>query len=149
MSKSKEKLNKIILPLLLILCFAAVIILQLGFIFIMLAMLPTLVAYFMDNHHGLPLFKTVAACNISALLPVIAPMIEAVMHMDPFDPVEFMSNPMNWLIVFGGAALGWVLILLCRIIGSFIMTIIYEYNIASLEKTQKRLIEEWGQNIKQ
>lgn len=149
MSKAKTKLNKILLPLLLIFCFAAVVILQLGFIFIMLAMLPTLVAYFMDNHHGLPLFKTIGACNLSALLPVIAPMIEAVVYPDPFDPVEFMSNPMNWLIVYGGAALGWVLIFLCRIIGSFIMTLMYEYRIASLERMQKKLIEEWGQNIKQ
>ncbi len=29
------------------------------------------------------------------------------------------------------------------------MTIMYEHRIASLERLQKKLIEEWGQNIKQ
>ena len=148
MNSKNGKLNKILLPVMLICCFAAVVILQLGFIFIMLAMVPTLVAYFVDNHPGLPLFKTVGACNIATLLPVIEPMLDAIVHSEAIKPVELMSNPMNWLIVYGGAALGWALVFLCKIIGSFIMTIIYEYRIVSLERTQKKLIEEWGQNIK-
>ena len=148
MSDNSNKLSKIMLPLLLIACFAAVVVLQLGFIFILLGMLPTLAAYFMDNYRGFPLFKTVAACNLSALLPIISPMFEAVIHGDSFDPKSLIINPINWLIVYGGAILGWLLIFLCKIIGSFVMTLIYEYRIASLERMQKNLIEEWGQNIK-
>lgn len=135
-------------PVLLMFSFAAVILLQIGFIFIMLAMIPTLIAYFMDNNPGMPMFKTVLACNLAAILPVIEPMLKAAFNMENFDAVSLMSNPMNWIMVYGGATLGWALVFLCRIIASFVMTIVYEYRVAALERTQKKLVEEWGQNIK-
>ena len=55
---------------------------------------------------------------------------------------------MVWLLVYSGAAAGWCLIYLCRFIARFIVTLMYEYNTSSLENMQKRLVEEWGQEIK-
>ncbi len=146
--QTQSKVNKVIIPLLLVISFAAVIVLQLGFIFIMLALVPALAAYFIDNHPGLPIFKTVLACNLAGILPIVNPMLKAAFNMEAFDAVSIMSNPLNWVVVYGSAVLGCALIFLCRVIASFIMTIVYEYKVAALERTQKRLLDEWGQNIK-
>jgi hypothetical protein len=37
---------------------------------------------------------------------------------------------------------------LCRFIARFTVTMLYEYNITMLEGQQKRLVEEWGPQIK-
>lgn len=144
-----KSLSKILLPILMILSFASVILLQMGFIFIMLAMLPSLIAYYVDRDEHLSMFKTILACNLAAIMPAIEPMLKSAIQLKPYDAVSLMTTPANWVVAFGGAAIGWCMIFLCRVIASFIMTVVYEYKIASLERLQKKLIEEWGEDLRQ
>ncbi len=145
----KIGLGKAVLPIMLAISAAAVVVLQMGFIFLMFALLPSLIAYYVDRDAHLSTLKTVFACNLAACLPVIVPMVKAGMSMKSYDVTAIMTNPLNWMIVYLGAAIGWCLIYLCRFIANFFITLGYEYKIVSLERLQRRLVEEWGQIIKQ
>jgi len=139
---------KLMLPLLLIIGIALIVLLQFGFIFLLLAMLPSIVAFYIDHQPAKPAFKTVFSCNLAATLPSLVPMLAAGIKLRHYDTSAVLGNPGTWLIVYSGAAAGWCLIYLCRYVARFTVMLSYEYNIAVLESQQKRLIEEWGQQIK-
>lgn len=143
---------KAALPLLMIVSIALIVLLQFGFIFLLLALLPSVVAFYVDTAPGKPAFKTVLACNLAAtlpsLMPMLMPMLEAGIKFRHYDTSTTLGNASTWLLVYSGAAAGWCLIYLCRYIARFTVMLFYEYNIATLEGQQKRLIDEWGQQIK-
>lgn len=147
MSGNKSIWQKLMLPLLIILGFGAVILLKMGALFLMLGLLPSLVAYYTDNDESLTVFKTIFACNFAAMLPVIEPMVEAGLAFKPFNSFAVLSDPVNWLVAFSGAALGWCLIYLFQFIARFLVAGAYKHQIAGLEATQKALVKEWGKKI--
>lgn len=130
-----------------IIVIVSVLLLQFGVIFLFLAMLPAGMSWFVDRDKGKPTFKTVAACNFAATLPSIAPIVQSTFRMSHYDIVPLMGDPANWMYIYSGAAAGWGLIYLCRFIARFIVTLMFEFQINSLEHNQERLIEEWGQQI--
>ena len=62
-----------------------IFLMQFGFIFLMLAMLPSVVAWFIDRDPNKPAFRIVGACNLAATLPSLMPLIKAAMHMEHYD----------------------------------------------------------------
>jgi hypothetical protein len=141
---SRSGFSKLVIPGLFVVSMAAVVVLQKGALFILLAMLPAIMAYFIDNHPKKAMFKTILACNFASTLPSLVPMIKAGLAMKQLDVSAIMGNPSTWLFVYSGAAAGWCLVFLCRMVARFIMILSYEYNIIHLEWVQRRLTEEWG-----
>ncbi len=130
-----------------ILSIAGIVVLQGGFIFLLLAMLPAIMAYFMDHAPDKSYFKTVLACNFAATIPTLVVIIKGVMQMKRADVGMIMSTPSVWLFVYGGAAAGWCLIYLCRLVARLFIVLSNEYKTAVLERMQKKLLEEWGQQL--
>lgn len=141
--------SKLMMPLLFIVSAALIVLTQFGFIFLLLALLPSIVAYYVDNEPGSPIFKIVFTCNFAATLPSIMPMLTAAVQLKHFSVTPLLQDPYAWLFVYSGAAAGWALIFLCRFVARLIVSMMYEYNVATLEKFQEHLVEEWGQQIKQ
>lgn len=143
-------MQKAILPILLVIGLLALVIMKKGAIFLLLALLPAFMAYFIDSHPSKSVFKTVLACNFAATLPTLMPLLQAGLRMQPnTQATAAMTDPMTWLFIYGGAAAGWCLVFLCRIISRFILTVSYEFHIVALERSRKRLLEEWGQKLKE
>ena len=140
-------MSKAFVPLIIVLSVLLVLTLQFGFIFLLVALLPSVMAYFVDDHEGKPIFKTVLACNATGTLPPLMPMLMSGMQFHYHDVTAAMLAPHVWLFIYGGAAAGWGLIYLCRFIAHFILVIIYEYRIVSLERFQRKLIDEWGAEV--
>jgi magnesium-transporting ATPase (P-type) len=148
-SQTKSNMaSKIALPFLMLIGILCVFIFRLGFLFILISLLPSMVAYFIDNDEHLSTFKTVLAANSAALLVVIYPMISDSMQFKAIEPLGIMRDPFNWLIVFSGAALGWCLIFLCQYATRFFLVISDEYKLRQIEAQQKVLLAEWGDDIK-
>lgn len=137
-------MGKAFVPVLAIGSVLGIVLFKSGFIFLLLAMLPTVMAYYMDHTEDRSMFKTVFACNFAATLPTLAPMLQASKH---YDIGTVMTTPMVWLFVYGGAAAGWCLIYLCRLVSRLFIVLLYEYRITALERVQKRLVDEWGAHI--
>jgi hypothetical protein len=123
--------------------------LKLGVIFVILAVLPTVVAYFMDNAPGKQVTRAIGVCNLAGALPWLLPMLIAGMRMERIEIIPLMTNPKAWIIIYGAAAGGWLLVFLCRFIARFLVVVFLEYKIASLERFQQKLVDEWGQQIRQ
>ena len=148
-SKGAKLGNKLFLPVLIVNCVVLAFVLQLGFIFVLLALLPSVVAYYIENSSGKASFKVVASCNVAALLPTITPIMMNALKMEKSEVMTIMADPLTWLIIYGGAAIGWILLFLCRYIARFFVIVYLEYQIASLERFQKRLLGEWGNQIQE
>lgn len=140
-------MNKAYLPLFLVVCLGLILMLNIGFIFLLLALLPTIVAFFIDDDGKKTTFKVVGAGNIGAALPSLIPMFKDGLGIKRFDYSSMMSDPSTWLFIYMGAAAGWGLIYLTRYIARFVVTMSYEYNVTNLKKQQRRLLEEWGPEI--
>lgn len=139
--------KRLVIPIFIIVLILAAIILRKGAIFFLLALLPSLMAYFVDADAKKSRFKTVFACNLAATLPSIAPMAQAGLEFRHYDVMSLMSSAQTWLFVYGGAAAGWCLVFLCRIVARMFIVLTYEYKISALEQTQLKLLEEWGQEL--
>ncbi len=128
---------------------AAIILLQSGFLLLLLAVMPSIMAYIVDTDRRKNSFKVVLSGNVSAALPTLLPMLKAALTMRKFDMTSALMDPYVWLFIYMGAGAGWALIYLCKFIASFVVTMSFEYNIKSLENVQAMLIEEWGDEILQ
>jgi hypothetical protein len=126
---------------------AAIVLLNAGFLFVLLALLPSIMAYFVDIDPRKHAFKIVFSGNISAALPTLMPMVKSAMSMRKFDIVAAMQDPKIWLFIYMGAGAGWALIYICKYVARFMVAMSFEYNIHSLENTQQMLVEEWGRDI--
>ncbi|NBO17615.1 MAG: hypothetical protein EBV03_00010 [Proteobacteria bacterium] len=126
---------------------ATVVLLNVGTLFLLLALMPSIVAYFADPDPRKNAFKIVFSGNISAALPTLLPMVKAMINMRKFDITSAMQDPLVWMFIYLGAAAGWALIYLCKYVARFVVAMSFEYNIHSLENVQQMLIEEWGKEI--
>jgi hypothetical protein len=142
-------IGKLYVALLFIISGFLIVVLQYGFIFLMIAMLPSFVAHFIDPDPSKHKFQVVFFCNIAAVLPTMAPMFEASFHFQPYNISVLVSNPNIWLFIYGGAAIGWCLIFLCNQLAIYIVGARNDYVIHQIEEQQRRLIEEWGPQVKE
>jgi len=142
-------MNKAFMPFFLVVCLGMIVLLKIGFIFLLLALMPTLVAYFTDTDPKKSTFKVVGAGNLGATLPTLIPMVRGSMSVRQYDYVSVIQDPSVWMFIYLGAAAGWGLIYLSRFIARSVVTMSYDYNINALKKQQRRLIEEWGPEIDQ
>lgn len=138
-----KKLHHAIVGLLAI---AILLLLNVGFIFFLLGFLPTLVAYMVDDTPKKDLYKTVRACNFAGMLPTLVMLAE---HEYPAAALQVtMSDPMVWLVVYGSAGLGWLLIAICRFVAYLLILTRNQARTMLLENTQEQLLKEWGDDIK-
>ncbi|MFW0777070.1 MAG: hypothetical protein ACN2B6_05060 [Rickettsiales bacterium] len=140
--------SKLLKPGLIVASIVLILVLQAGFIFILIALLPSIVAYFIDSSPHKSEFRVVFICNATATLPSLNPIVNAAIQMKPMDILPTVTDPTTWLIIYSGAAAGWCLIYLCRFIARFLITLYFEYKVNSLERFQEKLVNEWGDQIK-
>ena len=113
----------------------------------LLALMPSVMAYIGDTDPRKNSFKVVFSGNISAALPTLMPMVKTAFGSHKFDVMTAISDPMVWLFIYLGAGAGWALIYLCKFISRVVVKMSFEYHIKSLENVQQMLVEEWGQEI--
>ncbi len=149
MSKKNQAPSTLLMSGLAVSSLVGIVVIKFGFIFILIAILPSIVAYFIDRDEFKSAFRVVLLCNLCALMPNVLPMLSAAVRMQPYDVIALMSDPIVWLVVYSGAAAGWSLIFLCNYIGRFLVILYCEYQIGRLLRFQKKLVEEWGERVKQ
>lgn len=130
-----------------VLSLALIIFTQMTFVLLILGILPTIVAYFIDTSASRSLFHTVMACNLSGVLPFVAELIAG---GNQTSMMQMMISDLEVLLMmYLSAALGWLLIFAAPHIARWIITSINQRKINRLKAAQKRLVAEWGQEITQ
>jgi hypothetical protein len=146
-AKKHKKMERITVVLLIILSLAMIIVLQLGFIFFLMSMLPTVVAYYVDSSRAQSTFHTVFACNLAGVLPFLERMLRNDGHGS--STALIMTDAVNWLIVYLSAGIGWLLVLSMPIAAEFFIRNLHKRQVSRLERVQRRIEHEWGEDIRQ
>ena len=61
--------------------------------------------------------------------------------------MQIIINPKTWLIIYGAAAFGWAMCQWFPICVSSFMSVFSAHRLKDLEQKQKKLIEEWGEEV--
>jgi hypothetical protein len=141
--------QKLIIPLMIIVGIILIVVLQLGFIFLLIALLPSIAAYFVDDDAELSTFRTIFACNLAATLPALTPVFVSGLKLKHYDIGSIISNPNVWLFIYSGAAIGWCMIYFSSHVARVFLEIQYKFRVSALERAQTRLLEEWGDQVRQ
>ena len=144
-----NKAQKLVPVLLILVSIMLIIMLQFGFIFLLLALLPSIAFYFVDGEPSRSTFRTIFAANLAATLPPLTPMFKSGLKFKHYEIGSVVGDPKVWLMIYGAAAIGWIIIYICRHVARAILAFQYEYRAASLERLQGRLVDEWGPQVRQ
>ena len=116
------------------------------FIFFVAGMLPTLVAFFgasaQDRYRILCIFNF----NLCGMFPYLYRMVSADDQMSLL--ADFMMDPMVWMIMYGGASVGWIIYTFVPLVVRFTIGSYLGSKITNLKKDQIPLVEEWGNEVK-
>jgi hypothetical protein len=139
--------NKALLPGMVFLVICGIIIMRFGALMVILTVMPAIIAYFIDHRPKKPSFKVVAACNLSAALPFILNVVDLSLQKQYSEAAQVLSDVMVWGYIYCGAAAGWGMLYLSKVVARVITLMHYEYGIKVLEKKQELLVKEWGEDI--
>jgi hypothetical protein len=121
--------------------------LRTGFVFFVIGMLPCIVAYYMDVTKHRYTFKSVFAANLSGMMPFITKII----YTGPSSSLlqEIMGDSTTWVIVYGAAFIGWLLVKVCPMMAQVMVSSAQQAQHMRYEWLQKKLESEWGDEVKQ
>ena len=121
--------------------------LRTGFVFLIIGMLPCIVAYYMDVSKYRYTFQSVFAANLSSMMPYITRIV----HNGPSSTMlsEIMGNGLTWFIIYGSAIMGWILVKACPIFAHVMVQGMHNTQFMRFDWLQKKLEGEWGPEVKQ
>lgn len=115
-------------------------------IVLLASLLPTLVAFTIDDGKKRHLTVTVLSFNLAGscyFLRQLWKMGQDIQHIAPA-----LSNEMGWFCALGGAALGWMIFLIVPGIWAQISKAQSSYLLFGLRREQKKLVDLWGDSVK-
>ena len=118
-----------------------------GFVFVVIGMLPCIVAYYMDISKNRYTFKTIFAANLSGMMPYITKLLVSGHSMTILN--EIMGNGFNWFVIYGSAIVGWLLILFCPMVAQIMVVGVNQTHFMRYDGLRKKLESEWGDEVKQ
>lgn len=114
-------------------------------IILFVGMAPTAVAIFIDRDPQKFASISVAAMNFAGLSPTL---VDFVLGAASFSrALELVSNVFVLVVIYGAAAVGWVLVLALPPAAAIVLGVITDSRIQALRKEQRRLIEVWGEDV--
>ncbi len=140
--------NKALLPGFIFLLICGVFVMRFGMMILVMMLIPSVLAFFIDRKVGKPSFKVIAACNISAALPYIVPIIQFSLKKHFSEVSQVVDDPMVWAFIYCAALAGWAMLYLAKIVARVVTLMHYDYSIKLLERKQEILVKEWGDDIK-
>lgn len=129
------------IPLMLIMIVA----LRASFVLILLGMLPSVVAYYAGKDENKISVATITCCNFAGALPYI---LDLTQNGNTWIRLSVMlSEPMVWVIMYGMAALGYMLVRSCPLIYNYALIVVNTSLAFQLQQKQDTLVREWGEGI--
>lgn len=121
------------------------VVLQLVMMLVLLGMLPSIVAYMIDESEFKHTFKTVSFMNFAGVVPFVA---QAISHEHPNIIVQsILGTSSTWLMMWGAAGMGWTLLYLFPLLTTSVSTSYADTRTTQLVNTQEKLSKEWGKRL--
>jgi hypothetical protein len=133
------------LPIGLVFAVPAIVLLKMGFFFLLIGMLPTLLAVALARESRPYIVSTVAAFNFAGVFPDMLSV--ALQGGQPRAVLDKLSDITVWGSMYGAALLGWAIVWLSPGIAMVILEGLYKGRMRHMENMQKKLEDEWGKQI--
>lgn len=115
------------------------------FMVLIVGMLPGIVAYLVDKGKGRFASSAVMSLNFAGLSPHIAAIIESGSAESVASRVLY--DPLSWLVVYGFAAAGWIIVFIVPQIFYLYLSFMAEFQITRMQNERRMLLEEWGRDL--
>lgn len=112
---------------------------------LMLALMPTFCALVVAPSQGYYSALSIGALNVAGTWPFLLKLWTTGHNIA--NAMTIIINPYAWLVIYGAAAVGWMLCQWFPIFVSSFMSIFSARRLKEIERTQKKLIEEWGPEV--
>ncbi|HEY4134286.1 MAG TPA: hypothetical protein VGO34_03635 [Alphaproteobacteria bacterium] len=109
------------------------------------ALLPTMCAFMVDRLPQRYATRCVGALNFAGTWPYLLNLWRGGHTM--VNAVQIMIDPTTWLVIYGAAAAGWLCFLSFPAVTWALMDLFAGRRIGHLRREQKKLIEEWGEDV--
>ena len=83
--------------------------------------------------------------NLAGVMPGALRMWEAGINFETLR--EVIENPYNWLVMYGAAAVGWVLYFCVPPVVAMVIEVKADETRRRLEARAKALVDEWGEEV--
>ncbi|HZB90450.1 MAG TPA: hypothetical protein VE397_03345 [Stellaceae bacterium] len=114
-------------------------------ILVVAGLLPTAVAVVVDRHRRRYLARTVGAMNLAGVLPGALQIWTAGISFSSLQ--QTIDSPYNWLVMYGAAAVGWVLYFCVPPVVAMVIEVRVDESKRRLEARAKALVDEWGEEV--
>lgn len=108
-------------------------------------MLPTMCAFMIDRAPQRYATRCVGILNFAGCWPYLLNLWKDGHHM--VGAMQILLDPLAWLVIYGSAAAGWLCYLSFPAVAWALMDVFAGRRIANLRKEQRRLIEDWGDEV--
>lgn len=109
-------------------------------------MLPTAIAFLFDRHPRRYAACAVGAGNAAGLVWPVAGLLHADLSLG--GALHMLSQPRNWLLIYGGAAIGWGLSEAVPMAARLFLEFRASEAERKLKKRAAQLAEEWGGEVR-
>ena len=108
-------------------------------------MVPTAVALFWDQSPGRRTAQCVAAMNFAGVSAIMALAWDNGGSLAA--ATELLTNVYVWLVMLLGAAMGWMIVWLARMVASRVVIGVINHQVAQLKEQQNELVKAWGRKV--
>lgn len=116
------------------------------FMFFVVGMSPTIVAFVVDADRRKYAARSVGCLNFAGLSPYFGKLIDGSHGTSAV--IDLASDMTAWLIVGGAAAGGWLLHFCMPMLVGQVMRLIDRARVGALRLRQRELAKEWGEEIR-
>jgi hypothetical protein len=112
-----------------------------AFIIIYGGMLPTMVAFLVDDRPGRYLFRTIGVTNAAGVIPFLLASFQFTSNAGiVISPVGRFDT---WLTIYGAAIGGWLLVIGVPIVWQMGFEVVLEFRMRRYEEAREELAKEW------
>jgi len=141
-----RKMSKMKLIIGLFASIAGILLLKHAFLLLLFGMLPAVVALIVDRSARHTLAKTVICFNLAGVIPTMSNILTGAAN--PSSISELLGTPSIWLIVYGAAGMGWAVYWSAPLVTYTMIKADHLRAKLLLDMRAKRLVDEWGPEIK-
>ncbi|MEO5337634.1 MAG: acyl-CoA synthetase [Magnetospirillum sp. WYHS-4] len=110
-----------------------------------IGLLPTVVAYVIDRSPQKYATFCVGGMNFCGVFPYVLDLWRGAHTMA--GAFKFLTNAFALLLMYGSAAFGWALFAAIPPVVVAVLTVISQRRVSTLRTNQRRIIEEWGEDV--
>ena len=115
------------------------------FVFFLVGMSPTIVAFIIDVDRRKYAARSVGCLNFAGLTPYFRRLID---NSGSGAVLDLASDMTAWLVVGGAASVGWLIHFFMPVLVGQVMQLIDLARVGALRRRQRELVKEWGEDIR-